>query len=176
MPRDDLWAIAFLAAEDMDDISGFSLLHARQNALDREKCRGEIAVNRCAPPFLGCLLQRGCFRRGLSVCHTSMDTSQRGSTTSLLRRDCASGTEITRPNAAGTLSRKSVRTVRRSLISDVRKLGRSCWRRCHKVQSSLFRKVSSSWKTPGIHSGSTIQSRSQQRKARCRMRGDMPFG
>jgi hypothetical protein len=43
--------------------------------------------------------------------------------------------------AAGTLSRKSVRTVRRSLISDARKLWRSCWRRCRKVQRSLFRKV-----------------------------------
>src|SRR5262249_5896802 len=63
--------------------------------------------------------------------------------------------------AAGTLSRKSVRTVRRSLISDARKLWHSCWRRCRKVQRSLFRKVPSSW-TPDIHSRSTIQSRSQQ--------------
>ena len=79
--------------------------------------------------------------------------------------------------AAGTLSRKSVRTVRRSLISDARKLWRSCWRRCRKVQRSLFRKVPSSWK-PDIHSRSTIQSRSQQhlRKPRCGMRGDMSFG
>src|SRR5262249_49600429 len=77
-----------------------------------------------------------------------------------------------------TLSRKSVRTVRRSLISDARKLWRSCWRRCRKVQRSLFRKVPSSWNTPGIHSRSTIQSRSQQhlRKPRCGMRGDTPFG
>src|SRR5262249_53666112 len=51
---------------------------------------------------------------------------------------------------AGTLSRKSVRMVRRSLISDARKLWRSCWRRCRKVQRSLFRKVPSSWNTPGI--------------------------
>jgi hypothetical protein len=85
---------------------------------------------------------------------------------------------VAKTNAAGTLNRKSVRTARRSLISDVRKLGRSCRRRCHKVQSSLFRKVSSSWKTPGIHSGNTIHGRSQAhlRKPRCGMRGDVPFG
>src|ERR1700751_4481323 len=77
MPRDDLWAIAFLAAVDMDDISGFSLLHARQNALDREKCRGEIAVNRCAPPFLGCLLQRaGHGEAAASVGDQNIDRAQ----------------------------------------------------------------------------------------------------
>jgi hypothetical protein len=87
-------------------------------------------------------------------------------------------TQMTKTNAAGTLSRKSVRTVRRSLILDARKLWRSCWRRCRKVQRSLFRKVPSSWNTPDIHSRSTIQSRSQQhlRKPRCGMRGDVPLG
>jgi hypothetical protein len=77
----------------------------------------------------------------------------------------------------GTLSRKSVRMVRRSLISRARKLWRSCWRRRPKVQRSLFRKVSSSWK-PDIHSRNAIQSRSQQhlREPRCGMRGDTPFG
>src|SRR5262245_58081258 len=68
---------------------------------------------------------------------------------------------MTQTNAAGTLSRKSVRTVRRSLISHARKPWRSCWRRRPKVQRSLFRKVPSSWK-PDIHSRSTIQSRSQE--------------
>jgi hypothetical protein len=78
---------------------------------------------------------------------------------------------------AGTLSRNSVRMVRRSLISHARKLRRSCWRRRPKVQRSLFRKVSSSW-TPDIHSRSTIQSRCQQhlRKPGYGMRGDTPFG
>jgi hypothetical protein len=78
----------------------------------------------------------------------------------------------------GTLSRKSVRSVRRSLISDARKLWRSCWRRCRKVQRRLFRKVPSSWNTPDIHTRSPIQSRSQQplHKARCGRPGDMPFG
>src|SRR6516165_7725451 len=82
------------------------------------------------------------------------------------------------PQRGGTLSRKSVRTVRRSLISDARKLWRSCWRRCRKVQRSLFRKVASSWNASDIHCRSKIQSRSQQhlRKPRCGMRGDMPFG
>jgi hypothetical protein len=77
----------------------------------------------------------------------------------------------------GTLSRRSVRMVRRSLISHARKLRRSCWRRRPKVQRSLFRKVSSSW-TPDIHSRSTIQSRCQQhlRKPGYGMRGDTPFG
>src|SRR5262245_49152339 len=78
---------------------------------------------------------------------------------------------------AGALSRKSVRTVQRSLISGARKLWRSCWRRCRKVQRSLFRKVPSSW-TPDIHSESTIQSHTHQhlRKPRRGMRGDTPFG
>src|SRR5262245_28526693 len=67
---------------------------------------------------------------------------------------------MTKSNAAGTLSRKSVRTVRRSLILDARKLWRSCWRRCRKVQRSLFRKVPSSWNTPDIHSRNTIHGRS----------------
>ena len=82
------------------------------------------------------------------------------------------------PQRGGTLTRKSVRTVRRSLISDARKLWRSCWRRCRKVQRSLFRKVPSSWNASDIHCRSKIQSRSQQhlRKPRCGMRGDMPFG
>jgi len=46
-------------------------------------------------------------------------------------------------NAAGTLSRKSARTVRRSLLVDARKLWRSCCCRCRKVRRSLFRKVCS---------------------------------
>src|SRR5262245_14852976 len=80
--------------------------------------------------------------------------------------------------SVGTLSRKSVRTVRRSLLVDARKLWRSCWRRCHKVRRSLFRKVSSSWSRPASYSRNTIHCRSQQhlRKPRCGMRGDMPSG
>ena len=46
--------------------------------------------------------------------------------------------------------------MRRSLISGARKLWRSCWRRCRKVQRSLFRKVPSSW-TPDILGRSTIR-------------------
>jgi hypothetical protein len=86
--------------------------------------------------------------------------------------------QMTKTNAADTLSRKSVRTGRRSLILGARKLRRSCWRRRRKVQRSLFRKVPSSWNTPDIHSRSTIQSRSQQhlRKPRFGMRGDVPLG
>src|SRR5262249_42321030 len=86
--------------------------------------------------------------------------------------------QMTKTNAAGTLSRKSVRTVRRSLILDARKLWRSCWRRCRKVQRSLFRKVPSSWNTPDIHSRNTIHGRSlpHLRRPHCGMRGDVPLG
>ena len=78
---------------------------------------------------------------------------------------------------AGTLSRKSVRMVRRSLISHARKPWRSCWRRRPKVPGRSLRKVPSSQK-PDIHGRSTIQSRSQEhlRKPGCGMRGDTPFG
>src|SRR5262249_9780878 len=71
--------------------------------------------------------------------------------------------QMTKTNAAGTLSSKSrnavsswtVRrdncTVRRSPLADARKLRRSCWRRRRKVRRSLFRKVCS--RSRPSHSG-----------------------
>jgi hypothetical protein len=80
--------------------------------------------------------------------------------------------QMAKTNAAGTLSRKSVRTVRRSLILDARELWRSCCYRCHKVRRSLFRKVSSSWSRPASYSRTHPIQPLRFRK----LRGDMPFG
>jgi len=69
-----------------------------------------------------------------------------------LHRTLGAAVQMTKPNAADSLSRKSVRTVRRSLTLDARELWRSCCYRRHKVRRSLFRKVSSSWSRPASYS------------------------
>jgi hypothetical protein len=70
------------------------------------------------------------------------------------------------------LSKKSVRTVRRSLILDARELWRSCCYRRHKVRRSLFRKVSSSWSRSAGYSRTHPIQPLRSRK----LRGDMSFG
>src|SRR5262249_19149125 len=63
---------------DRDDAAGLSLLHTRQDALDRQKRRGEIPFDGGVPTLLAYLLDRSGLRKAAaSIRHEDVDLSQR---------------------------------------------------------------------------------------------------
>src|SRR5262245_3278280 len=61
-----------------DDVAGLPLFHPRQHALDREKRRSEVALDRCAPALLADVFERSrrC-KATAGVCDNDVDRPQR---------------------------------------------------------------------------------------------------